>query len=162
MDKFDFSMDLPLRSEWGSVDLIRSSVENCFTAMYRDVDGCRTLAMIAGELLENAVKYGEWSAAPNSLRLRIWGEDGQARVRVENPVDDAKNRVGELLETIAWIRTFPSAEEAYRTRLLEIASSSERNESKLGLIRIAYEGNCTITADRNADVLRVTAHMCIS
>ena len=159
MEMFDFSMDLPLRSEWGSVDLIRSSVESCFTAMYRDIDGCRTLAMIAGELLENAIKYGDWTSSPNFLRLRIWGEDGQACVRVENPVDEARSRVHELLETLAWIRTFPSAEDAYRARLIEVATSRERSESKLGLVRIAYEGNCTITADRTGTGLRVTAQM---
>src|SRR5262249_4675535 len=59
--RFAFSIDLPIRSDWANVDLLRTSVQNCFTAVFSEVDGCQALAMVTGELLENAIKYGDWS-----------------------------------------------------------------------------------------------------
>ena len=38
--EFQFVIDLPVRSEWASVELIRSSVQTCFAAVFRSVDGC--------------------------------------------------------------------------------------------------------------------------
>ena len=48
MSNFNFSIDLPVRSEWSNVDLLRTSVQNCFTAVFSDIDGCQALAMVSG------------------------------------------------------------------------------------------------------------------
>ena len=45
---FSFSIDLPIRSDWANVDLMRTSVQNCFTAIFSDIDGCHALAMVTG------------------------------------------------------------------------------------------------------------------
>jgi hypothetical protein len=129
---FSFSIDLPVRSEWANVDLLRTSVQNCFTAVFSDIDGCHALAMVTGELLENAIKYGDWQGQPGgSFRLRVWGEGtrggaGQrsAHVSVENPVRDDDPGVAELLATIRWIESFASPVEAYRAKLLQIAEAT--------------------------------------
>jgi hypothetical protein len=161
---FGFSIDLPIRSEWANVDLIRTSVQNCFTAVFSDIDGCQALAMVTGELLENAIKYGDWTGDPGgSFRLRVWGESAGARPRsahvsVENPVRPDDPGVAELLRTLAWIAGFPSAQDAYRAKLLEIAASAgDLEESRLGLVRIAYEGSCRLSAEVTDHVLKVTA-----
>lgn len=54
-----FSIDLPVRSEWANVDLLRVSVQDCVTAVFGDIAGCRSLAMVTGELIENAIEYGD-------------------------------------------------------------------------------------------------------
>src|SRR6266567_3232617 len=77
MGDYEFFIELPLASEWSSVDLIRTSVQNCLTAIFRDLDGCHVVAMITGELLENAVKYGDWSADSRRFRLRVNGSQGK-------------------------------------------------------------------------------------
>jgi hypothetical protein len=161
---FSFSIDLPVRSEWANVDLLRTSVQNCFTAIFSDIDGCHALAMVTGELLENAIKYGDWHGHPGgSFRLRVWGEGARAEtatahVSVENPVRPDDPGVAELLATIRWIDSFPSAQEAYRAKLLQIAESTgDIGESRLGLVRIVYEGNCTLHADLSGETLKVTA-----
>jgi hypothetical protein len=162
MGEFSFTIDLPVRSEWSNVDLLRTSVQNCFTAVFSDIDGCQALAMVTGELLENAIKYGDWSGAEGGeFRLRVWGQGGAGRiahVSVANPVRGDGPHVREVLATLAWLATFPSAKEAYRAKLLEIAASpDDLNASRLGLVRIAYEGNCTLRAEVAGNVLRVTA-----
>ena len=160
MAAFNFSIDLPIRNDWANVDLIRSSVQNCFTAMFSDLDGCHALAMITGELLENAIKYGRWNERDRDpvFRLRVWGDGESARVSVENPIRTDDKEVGRLFETLEWIRGYQSTDEAYRARLLQIAESPrDGSTSRLGLVRIAYEGNCRLDADLNRDTLKVTA-----
>jgi hypothetical protein len=162
---FSFSIDLPIRSDWANVDLLRTSVQNCFTAVFSDIDGCQALAMVTGELLENAIKYGDWSGDDGgAFRLRVWGEGARnpghrsAHVSVENPVKEGDPHVADMLATLRWIHSFPTAKEAYRAKLLEIAAArDELSPSRLGLVRIAYEGNCTLSAELQGNVVKVTA-----
>ena len=161
MGDYEFFIELPLASEWSSVDLIRTSVQNCLTAIFRDLDGCHVVAMITGELLENAVKYGDWSADSRRFRLRVNGSQGKARISVENPVKPNDPGVADVVDTINWIERFKTPAEAYRAKLLEVASASASDfaSSRLGLVRIAYEGNCRLRCTLADDILRVTAEM---
>jgi len=155
---FNFSIDLPVRSEWANVDLLRTSVQNCFTAIFSDLEGCHSLAMVTGELLENAIKYGDWAGKESSFRLKVWGAGNRAHIAVENPVRPDDNGAHEVLDILRWIRGFPSANEAYRARLIEIAKAPMgQGSSKLGLVRIAYEGDCDLGAEVSNGVIRVTA-----
>lgn len=166
MGNFNFSIDLPVRSEWSNVDLLRTSVQNCFTAIFSDVDGCRALAMVTGELIENAIKYGDWSGFAHGddqrFRLRVWGQGHTAHVSVENPVRRGDANAEEVLRTLGWMRGFASPADAYRAKLLEIAAGSrEPGASKLGLVRVAYEGNCQLTAELLRGVLHVQAELTV-
>jgi hypothetical protein len=160
MTDFAFNIDVPVRSEWSNVDLLITSVENCFAAMFADIDGCHTIAMVTGELLENAIKYGDWTRGHRVFRLHVSGRDKEATVSVENPITPDNKAVDELFETINWLGTFASPDEAYRARLLEVANAPRGGGmSKLGLVRIAYEANCRIQAEKHADAVRVTAQL---
>jgi hypothetical protein len=155
VDTFNFNIDLPVRSEWQNVDLLRSSVQNCLTTILSDLDGCHAIAMIVAELLENAIKHGTWKieTAP-AFRLRVWSEGGRkAFVSVENPVGPgAISSVNKILESI---RTAGSADEAYRARLLEVAANPQAGVSGLGLVRIAYEGNCSLRCEGTDNETRI-------
>jgi hypothetical protein len=110
---------------------------------------------VAGELLENAVKYAHRTDAHTMFRLKIWGALGDvAFVRVSNPVDDESARV--VIEAIASIRSAPSVVDSYFQRMREIASRPSRM-SRLGLLRIAYEGGCVLTGEVKDGTLTVTA-----
>ncbi len=163
MGNFNFYIDLPVRSEWSNVDLLRTSVQSCFSAVFSDIEGCHALAMVTGELLENAVKYGDWSGDDHRFRLRVWGEGNHAHVSVENPVRAGDGGATEVLKTLTWMEKFPSPDEAYKARLLEIAEQIGQNPSgsKLGLVRIAYEGNCRLGAEIINNSLRVTAQLLV-
>lgn len=160
MTDFAFNIDVPVRSEWSNVDLLITSVENCFAAMFADIDGCHTIAMVTGELLENAIKYGDWTRGHRVFRLHVSGKDKEATVSVENPITPDNKAIEELFETIRWLDTFASPDEAYRARLLEVANAPRGGGmSKLGLVRIAYEANCRIKAEKQDDAVRVTAQL---
>jgi hypothetical protein len=156
-EQYSFSIDVPVRNEWSNVSLIVTSVQNCFNAMFADVDGSHAIAMISGELLENAIKYGSWSGDGRAFRLHISGSAGLAEIVVENPVAEM-DRATELLATLAKLSAYPSAAEAYRAKLLEVAERPDDPAiSKLGLARVAYEGNCQLKASVDGGFVRVVA-----
>jgi len=163
MGNFNFSIDLPVRSDWANVDLLRTSVQNCVAAVLSDIEGCRSLAMVTGELIENAVKYGNWNGSEDRrFHLRVWGEGHSAHVSVENPVQHDDENAEQVLKTLGWMRRFSSPIDAYRAKLLEIAAADRSpGNSRLGLVRIAYEGNCTLTAELARGVLRVQAELMV-
>src|SRR6266496_2000402 len=81
-------IDLPVRNEWSNIELVRTAILNCFAAVFNDLDSCRTIATVISELLENAIKYGDWeSGAGHLLHLAITGEEERVTVSVEHPVE---------------------------------------------------------------------------
>ncbi|HUS69032.1 MAG TPA: hypothetical protein VMZ28_31060 [Kofleriaceae bacterium] len=160
MTRFGFSIDLPVRNDWRNVDVIRSSVQNCFSAVFVDLAGCHALSMVTGELLENAIKYGHWRQREQVFRLRIAGDARHAQVVVENPAIEESGHVERLQRAIDWIRSFPTPADAYRARLREIADLVDTGGTRqLGLVRVAYEGNGMLSAAYTGGVVTVTAEM---
>jgi len=158
-DDFGFSIDLTVRNEWRNIDLLRTSVQNCFIAVFADLDGCHAIAMVTGELLENALKYGDWTNADRAMfRLRVEGRDPNIQVSVQNPLKPDDVHATTLTKQIEWLASFPTPEAAYRARMLQIAQDDEEGTpSRLGLARIAFEGNCRISAKIENGTVNVTA-----
>jgi len=158
-DDFAFSIDLTVRNEWKNIDLLRTSVQNCFTAVFADLDGCHAIAMVTGELLENALKYGSWASTDRTMfRLRVTGHGGGIEISVQNPLKPDDPHAANLSKAIEWINSFPKPEAAYRARLLQIAQEdAEGSPSRLGLVRIAHEGNCRLALGIDNNIVNVTA-----
>lgn len=164
-DDFGFSIDMTVRNEWRNIDLLRTSVQNCFTAVFADVDGCHAIAMVTGELLENALKYGDWVTGDRAMfRLRVNGsENNIVEVSVQNPLKDHDANATQLLKAIDEINSFAKPEQAYRARMLQIAQNEEdTSPSRLGLVRIAFEGNCRLTAKIDGGMVTVIAALDLS
>ena len=70
---FAFTIDFPVIGEWDNVDHVRLSVQTCLATLFRDVDRRDALVMVAGELLENAVKYAMRTAEVTVFRFKLWG-----------------------------------------------------------------------------------------
>src|SRR5688572_21873310 len=156
---FGFSIDLTVRNEWRNIDLLRTSVQNCFIAVFADLDGCHAIAMVTGELLENALKYGDWTSGDRAMfRLRVHGHEGNIEVSVQNPLKTNDASAANLMSSLEWLNSFAKPEQAYRARMLQIAQDdSEGAPSRLGLVRIAFEGNCRIRAKVENGTVTVTA-----
>ena len=152
---FNFTIDFPVLGEWENVDQVRLSLQSCIATLFQNVDLRHTLAMVAGELLENAVKYAHRSDDRTMFRLKIWGAMSDvAFVQVSNPVDDESAKV--VLDAIESIRSAPSVADSYFERMREIASRPSRM-SRLGLLRIVYEAGCELSAELADGMLIVTA-----
>ncbi len=158
-DDFGFSIDLTVRNEWKNIDLLRTSVQNCFIAVFADLDGCHAIAMVTGELLENALKYGDWNSGDRAqFRLRVHGREGNIEVSVQNPLKATDPNAAALMSSLEWLNGFAKPDQAYRARMLQIAQEEgEAAPSKLGLVRIAAEGNCKISARTDNGTVTVTA-----
>jgi hypothetical protein len=121
-------------------------------------DEAYQLAMVAQELLENAVKYGAFAIGEQiGLDLRVAPDDVTVEVKSRAGVDDANLR--RFDQTIQWIRGFQDPFEAYVERLKHVAGEPYASgESGLGLTRIAYEGRCALDFYVDEDnVLAVSA-----
>jgi len=152
---FNFTIDFPVLGEWENVDQVRLSLQSCIASLFQNVDLRHVLAMVAGELLENAVKYAHRTDDHTMFRLKIWGALGDvAFVQVSNPIDEEGARV--VTDAIADIRSASSVADSYFERMREIAKRPSRL-SRLGLLRIAYEGGCELSAVVDGDILTITA-----
>jgi hypothetical protein len=158
MTAIDFRIEVPIRPEWRNVDLLRTSILSCLAAVFQSDDLCHTVSMVAGELIENAIKFGEWNSDQSSFRLHVHGDDEELAVEVSNPCPNAEGpqRVEAIIRQLG---EFSSPKEAYTARLRELGEMPMGGkESRLGLLRIAYEGGCSLQALTDpGNVLRIRA-----
>ncbi len=137
-------LQLRIPPEWDAV----KSTWDASHAMLResglDSDASYALAMVAQELLENAVKYGRFDKGDAvGVEIRVSDEYVTVEVASRVGVDDAHLRMFD--QTVQWIRGFQDPFEAYVERMKLVSSQPyAQGQSGLGLTRIAYEGRCVI------------------
>jgi hypothetical protein len=145
-----FQMSVPLSPEWRDIELLRTSVLNCVKIVFREHEFSSAIGMITGELLENALKYGDWSRGHDApFRLHVYGDRESVTIEVSNPVARDNASVARLFETVRWIRSAGDPQTAFMQRVAEVAARPPdlaQASSGLGLARIAYEGNCDLDA----------------
>ncbi len=153
----NFRLELPIEPQWQNVDLLRLAILNCLHAVFGDPELSESVGIVASELLENAIKYGEWSHGPQRfLLLSARGMGTDVVVDVASPVRAGSPHLANVEATIGWIQKFPTAREAYVARMRMIAEQPDGG-SRMGLVRIAYEGPCEIVATYDAGMLHVHA-----
>ena len=147
-----FHLEMALGPTWPHIARIRSSLLEYLTSVFCDQDYRDALTMVVTELLENAIKHGDWQRHPKALvrlRVRTDAKTG-ATVEVISPCSADSDSVARLLETVAQLEGGPNPREAYQLRLLEIARSEGR-VTGLGLARVAYEGRCRLKVDMESE-----------
>jgi hypothetical protein len=136
-------LELTLPPDWNAV---RSAWDPCRGVLVRSglgEDEAYSLAMVAQELLENAVKYGAGDADGIRLSLRV--DEGDVTVEVKNRVGVDDAHLETFDRTVQWIRGYQDPFEAYVERLKAAATGPyDPGASGLGLARIAYEGRCAL------------------
>jgi hypothetical protein len=95
-----------------------------------------TMEMVASDLIENAIKYGQ--PDPRGIELIV---DGEVKfLEVVSSVRDAD--LAPLEERVKWLSAQNDPQQAWLRALSEVF---ERGEFGLGLARIASEGGCRIS-----------------
>jgi hypothetical protein len=152
-----FQIELPARPEWESIEPLRQSVVACLRAVFRDLPICESLAMVAGELLENAVKFGARATGREpALALWVVGDEFGVGIEVSSQTRPSDPGVARLVQELERIRRAPSPREAYLDALRRVALSG--GEGGLGLARIAHEGGCDLSAVEEDGLVRVRAN----
>lgn len=111
-----------------------------------DPDASYALCTVVLELLENAVKYGGFHSDTDRIRLEVRTHDNAlTTIEVRTPLSGDTAHLRRLDRMLQWIRGFQDPFEAYVERLKEVAATPfGDNETGLGLVRIAYEGQCIL------------------
>lgn len=111
--------------------------------------------MVASELAENVVKYGEpvENAPAGSLQLII--ADESVRVISTNGVRSPE-RAQHLAVALERIRE-ADPQQLYLERMQELMANPTQKESQLGLLRIAFEGQFKLSHVYEGSVLTITA-----
>jgi hypothetical protein len=154
-----FTIDLPISERWQVVDVLRTAVYQCLAVVFEVDAFAEMVSMVVGELVENALKYGAWNgdAEPKATqaRLKIQGRPSGVEIEVRNPLP-AGASASPLFGMLERIKKAPSPAEAYVERLREVARDATAS-SGLGLMRIAYEAGCDLTATVDQGTLSVRA-----
>lgn len=138
---------------WDHIRKIRKQVGD---ALHDSDPNLRSAAMmVTSELVENAVKYGEEvPAAPQiSLSLTVRGE--QLVINVTNGCAD-QSGIRELETRIREINEAPDKSTLYMARLEALLADSSES-GKLGLYRIAFEGQFDLDFRYTDQVVSITA-----
>lgn len=136
-------LDIEIPPDWGRIDPIREAVGLCITVAFGGGDLKDAISMVSAELLENAVKYGR---IDRSLRFGLEANDERIVIAVTNSIDEPSREVAQLRERLGWLGSFSSAAEAYLAALGDLynAQPDPTVPSGLGLVRVAYEGGCSL------------------
>ncbi|HSN92882.1 MAG TPA: hypothetical protein VLS93_16750 [Anaeromyxobacteraceae bacterium] len=151
-----FHYELPVPERWDGVDHLRASVLSGLRAAFPGLPGLEPIAMVAGELIENAVKFGKWSDPARAvLGVSVSGDPGRVEIVVSNPTDLDDPNLKSLVAELGRIQHAPSPQEAYLDKVRKIALAGMGG---LGLSRVAHEGGCDLFAEVTPDkTLRVKA-----
>jgi hypothetical protein len=146
-------LELTLPPDWDAVRAAWRSCHGMLSGAGLDAAEADALAMVAQELLENAVKYG--AAGAQEIRLLV-------RVEEEGVTVEVHSRIGQELGTfdgaVARLRAAADPFQAFVQCLrLAAARDDAGAASELGLARIAYEGRCALDYRVDAGVLAVSA-----
>jgi hypothetical protein len=116
---------------------------------------CSAAMMVTSELIENAVKYGEAVGAAPSISMSLSLSPDKLIISVRNGCTDVasvkalENRIREICEA-------PDKSTLYMARLEELLNNPCES-GKLGLYRIAFEGEFDLHFDYTQKVVSIIA-----
>jgi hypothetical protein len=134
---------LSVTPEWPTADAVAVLAKNATAAAYADPELSEDVGVVAGELMENAVKYGDWSNAA-SLQISIVSDSDQLEIEVDCPCDTTSPHYERLLASLRTIEK-SNPRDSYLERLAEIVRDP-KERGGLGLFRLAHGANCRLTA----------------
>jgi len=152
-------LSLDVLPAWEELERVRQRTKSFLEECALGSDVVDAVSMVACELLENAIKYGAFSAAAPAIKVDVTVSPTMVMVEIQNPVGPDSATLHRLDEAIQWIRGYQDPFEAYLKRLKEVSGQRlDSTESGLGLVRIAYEGQSVLDFFVNEhDVLAVSA-----
>ncbi|MEW6267137.1 MAG: ATP-binding protein [Thermodesulfobacteriota bacterium] len=139
-------IEMKLNPVWDEIEPVRNKTSE-FLRTHKVAEATvYALTMVVSELVENAIKYGNFPNKGDKVAVSLKIENKAVIIEVQNPVDEkALKNLRNLDRAIQWIRGYQDPFEAYVIKLKEVSKKSFRDEtSGLGLVRIAYEGRAIL------------------
>jgi hypothetical protein len=139
-------LELELAAEWPEVGRINQAAAEYLESLELPPECVSRYTMIVCELVENGIKYGDFSGKQDGLVVRVAVAERTITIQVSNPVDlRSSPYLQELDRAIQWVRGFQDPFEAFLGRIREISREPvEASKSGLGIMRIMYEGRAAL------------------
>lgn len=148
---------LSLAPEWPKADAVAVLAETATAAAYSHPELSEDVGVVAGELMENAVKYGDWSGTA-SLTFSFVSHSDQLEIEVSCPCDTTSPHYERLMTSLRTIEK-ANARDSYLERLAQIVRDP-KERGGLGLLRLAHGANCRLSATlADDDRLHVRARL---
>jgi hypothetical protein len=159
VDTAAIEIRLSLAPEWPKADAVAVLAKTAAAAAYALPELSEDVGVVAGELMENAVKYGDWSGAA-WLGFSFLSSNDLLEIEVSCPCDTTSPHYKRLMASLRTIEK-ANARDSYLERFAQIAQ--DRNErGGLGLLRLAHGANCRLSARlAEDDRLHVRAQLAI-
>ena len=154
----DLRLSLP--PDWPKADALAILAKHVATVAFDDADLSDTLGIVAGELMENAIKYGNWSDGDACLTFSLSWRGDELEIDVSCPSDPASAHYERLMMVLQKIEK-SDTRDSYLERLARIAQD-RCERGGLGLLRLAHEANCLLRARLVEERLHVQARMKIA
>lgn len=147
------SVSVSLPHTWDHIRQIRGRVSEALKEAPPDLRSAAV--MVTSELVENAVKYGEAVPEAPKITAQLLVTESSIIIKVTNGSADP-SAVAALSRRVDEIMSAPDKSVLYLARLEEMMS--EPTESgKLGLYRIAFEGQFDMQLSYRDQVVTMTA-----
>jgi hypothetical protein len=140
------SQSLTISPEWDEIETVRNKCSEFLLENGLSETVIHAGAMVVSELLENSIKYGDFSNKKSDVGVIISISSHTITIEVSNPVNEvAYGYLDTLDKTIQWIRGFQDPFQAYIDMLKEVSRRPMSDDnSGLGLVRVAYEGDAIL------------------
>jgi serine phosphatase RsbU (regulator of sigma subunit) len=149
----DVAIQAEIQPVWATVREIRCRL-NGELAAYSDRLRYAT-GMVASELLENAIKYGESLPTLTQISFAFFIRNGECRITVTNGSNSQEN-IGRLQAMIAEVNAAEDKSALYMRRMQELLENpSER--TGLGIYRIGFEGGFDLACEACDGIVTVVA-----
>ena len=149
----NLQIEAKLEPIWSTVRNIRKRIREDLAGYPEKLRSAT--AMVASELLENAVKYGEAVPEAPTIDFTFTLENEIFTIVVSNGSSSSQN-VDRLMEHIAALQDAGNGASLYLSRL-EALLREPSQTTGLGIYRIGYEGGYNLACTYTDNVVTVTA-----
>lgn len=148
------SFTLKIEPEWNIIKKIKEFINSEPRIISQGEDFREATLLTAIELVENGLKYSD-GEPPQSVTFSFEIQDGVVQIEVHNSTTDQAHRAA-LAETLNKLKD-SNPFDLYVERLERIRDNPD-GHSRMGLVRIAYEGEYELTCETaGEDVVRIVA-----
>jgi hypothetical protein len=151
----EFTLNIP--AAWQHIREVRARIASAMAGYPADLR--EAVVMTAAELTENAIKYGEDVQELPHAWVRLTILPKEIVVIVANGVSDDES-VDALRRNIETIQAAQDKQALYLKRLQELTDAPTAH-GRLGLIRIAFEGQFELAYTYTKPIIVVTARRAI-
>lgn len=151
-DQGEQQIRLPL--SWSFIEGARSDIAFALASFPTDVR--EAAVMVVSELAENAVKYGEPVSGEDCAYISYSIRPEIIVIRTINGVS-SPSRVTRVAASIDAVSLAEDVGTLYAKRLSEMLNTPAEADSRLGLLRIAYEGRFRLAYSYASPILTITA-----